>query len=1222
MNSTQQSIRFAKKPVSRKRATKACLKCRKRKVRCDVTRTSTPCTNCRLDGCECVVARRADAFPVPDRRASVASNAELLRDCDAVTAEASATSPSSSHDPTSPVDDASSVLHTLEESEYTTSVEHVDRADIESPTADVIEDVFEEIPEILPYIPPPIEEPSEPVRSELKALYSSMPFLRTLNMRDCDFNHLNAQGCLRVPSKPILDEFIRHYFLYIHPLLPLLNEADFWNAYDPKPNTATPGTPVSMLLLQSMMFAACTFVSKESLRTLGYSTILQAKESFYTKAKLLYDFSTDPDPVSISQAALLLTYWCPTFRSGPRMPNSRWLRIAIQHAKSIEADQYDSPSYGLHISQQDIKRRNILKRIWWCCIIRDRIMPLCVRRNIQITSARFDFVSNSPLGYDDLVDELESSRVYNIATKHKLILTLERLTALCVTLTDILGLVYPTETLPILDGEAHSTAYTQVQEHKKSLRNWAVATRPPLALQDLSVTSGGFEDSAVLFTNLVWIYFHASQVAVCNYELHLGLVLGLVTQNPTSSQETQFLKNNRRDLRSATKCIAECFARLHPHRLTRWLPSSAVACTALPLAMHMVDIKMSSASSPAEIWSRPEVASKQSRLNVLIQVFRELHPKYDGVHSISKTIRYFMSQLNEPAQMMLTNEHADVLARSPAQYLRLALTIDVCLSQDRLARDTDFPDALRRFIHRNQNLMPMLLGQPQFRTPRPMTRQIALPRPLSPTTYAKSFSRWMEDDPSVGFALQMGIDIGHPQSVVYEVTERAQKANSDSAEETSPVSEESQASGSQVSESVAGPETTEDLLQRLQGAASWAQNDQSLYFAQEMGLLSDGIGFNQGYIFPFLSENDLGIRWADKIPGADKPSYMLLMALCAVSAQSLTLKAVFDSSLLGDDAPHNSETYFTEATSRIPAHVPGSHDLDYLRSYGLLALYSLRSGNKRDLHRYLGLCHGWIAEHGFHQENHWDNSISLLDVDDRRRLFWCVYRLEIHSACVLGHIIRLPEAQVSVLYPRITPTMKRETQVWTAGWDYITDLFRLMEYAILNLRQRKPQRDVVAAFYNRAPPTSILDSLAQVKADKPFILRVLSQSQAHNDFQSNRCKFMAVQITCTEALVNIMGLLHCQAPVDEVIKVAEEFLNEVTEASLIMFKVASSQIIHQLLGVGHMVYNAFLYDENHSQFAVGRLVSYLEDIVKNLEQDIPTAADAREQLRRLSQCIS
>ncbi|KAF5598649.1 C6 transcription factor [Fusarium pseudocircinatum] len=371
--------------------------------------------------------------------------------------------------------------------------------------------------------------------------------------------------------------------------------------------------------------------------------------------------------------------------------------------------------------------------------------------------------------------------------------------------------------------------------------------------------------------------------------------------------------------------------------------------------------------------------------------------------------------------------------------------------------------------------------------------------------------------------------------------------------------------------------------------------------------------------FPFLSENDLERRWADSIPSTSQTEYLLLMALCALSAQSLTLKAVFDSALLGDVISHDSGIYFNEAASHIPAQIPDTPDLDYLRAFGLLAVYSLRSGDRSDLHRYLGLCHAWIAQHGFNMENNWDSSISLLEVDDRRRLFWCVYRLEIHSACVLGHIIRLPEAQVSVLYPRITPAMSRDTQAWTAGWDYITDLFRLMEYAILNLRQRKPHRGVIAVYCDRPSPNALLESLDQLKASKPFILRVLSRP--HDDLQSNRCKFMKVQITCTEALVNIMGLLHCQAPVDEVIKVAEEFLNEITEASLIMFKVASSQIVHQLLGVGHMVYNAFLYDENQSQFAVGRLVTYLEDIVKNLEQDIPTATEAREQLRKLAKCI-
>lgn len=41
--------------ASKRRASRACLSCRSRKVRCDVVNTSVPCTNCRLDDVECVV---------------------------------------------------------------------------------------------------------------------------------------------------------------------------------------------------------------------------------------------------------------------------------------------------------------------------------------------------------------------------------------------------------------------------------------------------------------------------------------------------------------------------------------------------------------------------------------------------------------------------------------------------------------------------------------------------------------------------------------------------------------------------------------------------------------------------------------------------------------------------------------------------------------------------------------------------------------------------------------------------------------------------------------------------------------------------------------------------------------------------------------------------------------------------------------------------------------
>lgn len=373
--------------------------------------------------------------------------------------------------------------------------------------------------------------------------------------------------------------------------------------------------------------------------------------------------------------------------------------------------------------------------------------------------------------------------------------------------------------------------------------------------------------------------------------------------------------------------------------------------------------------------------------------------------------------------------------------------------------------------------------------------------------------------------------------------------------------------------------------------------------------------------FPFLSESDLLLRWEAALPKPHEPSYMLLMALCAVSAQSVAADAVFDSALLEGCPIQDSNMYFVEAASKIPAHITRSQDLDCLRSFGLMALYSLRHGDHSNFHYYLGLCHGFVAKNGFHDESQWPDDISLADIDDRRRFFWCVYRLEIHSACVMGHMVRMPESQVLVLYPRITPAMEPETQAWTAGWDYITDLFRLLEYAMLGLRGGKHCRPVLATLCNRPSPATLLDCLALLQANKPRILLGLAD-ESDSRLQSNRCKYMAVQITCVETLVKIMALLYCQAPARDVMRIAERFLEDVTKAPLIMFKVASSQIVHHLLGIGHVLYNASRNDTDQYRSEARRLIAFLADLVKNLELDIPSAAEAGDRLMRLAEATS
>ena len=91
-------------------------------------------------------------------------------------------------------------------------------------------------------------------------LFSFYPFLKAdglwhLSPEDASF--LEQRRCLHVPARPILDEFIREYFLHVHPILPVLNERDFWSMYS-GPDPHAPGrTRMSLFVFQAMLFISC-----------------------------------------------------------------------------------------------------------------------------------------------------------------------------------------------------------------------------------------------------------------------------------------------------------------------------------------------------------------------------------------------------------------------------------------------------------------------------------------------------------------------------------------------------------------------------------------------------------------------------------------------------------------------------------------------------------------------------------------------------------------------------------------------------------------------------------------------------------------------------------------------------------------------------------------------------------------------------------------------------
>ncbi|KAG5753537.1 hypothetical protein H9Q72_007686 [Fusarium xylarioides] len=319
---------------------------------------------------------------------------------------------------------------------------------------------------------------------------------------------LDSEGCFDIPTEPITRRLISHYFLYVHPLLPVLNEADFWDLQSDTDHVTYRSNCPNILLLQAMLFAACQFVSEEEVPALGFQGLRQAKACFYKRAKLLYGSQIQKDHVLMTQAALLLTYWSSSSSSGEKQSSSIWLSRAISHAKALGADKCaDAPNeFGPASSQQRI-HDNRLRRIWWCCIIRDQIMSLCLRRHIQISRDHLDNHATTTISYDTLSGEKGCSHVYNVDIKSSLINLMLMMTDLCLCLSDVLTVVHPAKDLTVSDARGSARRMLQIHECRKGLENWHAKAATSSSIMAITEQDNMLNSSVLMFANMIWIYY-------------------------------------------------------------------------------------------------------------------------------------------------------------------------------------------------------------------------------------------------------------------------------------------------------------------------------------------------------------------------------------------------------------------------------------------------------------------------------------------------------------------------------------------------------------------------------------------------------------------------------------------------------------------------------------------------------------------------------------------
>ncbi|KAM5368970.1 hypothetical protein ACJZ2D_009279 [Fusarium nematophilum] len=371
----------------RLRAPIACQYCRGRKVRCDLNKRGSQCTNCELDNIHCRVAntRRRKSDAVPTAKSNLDSFSHALNigpDPDSIhvatvnvgTVGDIKSSKGIRHDPQrhSPRNESS-----IEETSLAASVGKPMEALPEPEThnsqtasvgltamgADIVEDgLFLETPEPIDASPQFCSTPSH--------LPQFPSFIRPIHetLSTAAINYLTCEGAFWLPEGQLRQALVDACFEFVAPFMPSLDRSEILGHTDVSLDSAPCQKSIGILLFQAILFAGSSFVDVVLLESADLPSRREARRAFYRRARLLYDFDVNGSHVEVLHALLLMSFWYED--PDDSKDAGYWLGAQVFHAQQ----------FGLQEKALSVQPyRSFYRRLWWSAYIRDALISLGLR---------------------------------------------------------------------------------------------------------------------------------------------------------------------------------------------------------------------------------------------------------------------------------------------------------------------------------------------------------------------------------------------------------------------------------------------------------------------------------------------------------------------------------------------------------------------------------------------------------------------------------------------------------------------------------------------------------------------------------------------------------------------------------------------------------------------------------------------------------------------------
>ncbi|KAL0258757.1 hypothetical protein SLS55_006260 [Diplodia seriata] len=390
-------------------------------------------------------------------------------------------------------------------------------------------------------------------------------------------------------------------------------------------------------------------------------------------------------------------------------------------------------------------------------------------------------------------------------------------------------------------------------------------------------------------------------------------------------------------------------------------------------------------------------------------------------------------------------------------------------------------------------------------------------------------------------------------------------------------------------------------------------------------------------IFPFFHRETLLRNLQQREYLNDRGYFASIMAACSIVASRardgalapwITRRAQLD------DVP--AETFYSAAKDAIQKDLPGAMGLHYLRACALVAIASIQFGKIETLHEYKGHYFTLCAIQRFSDEAHWPKDITPIEREERRRLFWSTYTLDVYSSIVWSGPMYSREAHYHVRYPAeadghqldVALTGLTDPACWMHGWNFTTDLYRVLEHTVSRLRSHRNASTALRpvrmfftpeAFSGPGVLQSVLDMYSQLHP------RFKEIHPVTGDSGKDIFGFQAANIQATMQLLRmVLFSVEENADVEQKCNVAAELLSTFHRVPVPYMKAISTPLIYHLAGIGTILGSVMESPLSEASYQhVRSMLLSMADLLESLESGLyrtqGTSRGLRSQVDRIDE---